>query len=120
MIKIDAKNQTLGRLASKLALILRGKNNPKFQPNILPKNKVIKVIVFNSDKIKLTGKKLKQKKYYSYSGYPGGIKEKSLKEIFEKDSRIVLRKAVFGMLPKNRLREKIIKNLIIYKNEIEK
>lgn len=114
MIKIDATSQSLGRLASKIASLLRGKDDPKFQPHILSKREVV---VFNTDKIKLTGKKLEQKKYYRYSGYPGGIKETPLKKLFEKDSRLVLRKAVWGMLPKNRLRKEMIKNLIMRRKE---
>lgn len=115
MIRIDATNQSLGRLASKVALILRGKTDPKFQPQSLPDKQVS---VFNTDKIKLTGKKLEQKKYYRHTGYPGGIKETGLKELMKKDSRLVIRKAVWGMLAKNRLRSRIIKNLKLYKEEI--
>ena len=106
--EIDATNQSLGRLASKVALILRGKNSPKFQAHILSGEKVI---VLNTRKIKFTGRKLEQKKYYHYSGYPGGLSEKKVKDVFEKNPNEVLRRAVFGMLPKNRLRKEMIKNL---------
>jgi len=110
MVKIDATNQSLGRLASKVASILRGKTSPKFQPYILSSGKVL---VENARKIKLTGKKMEQKKYYHYSGYPGGLKEKKVKDIFQKNPSEVLRRAVWGMLPKNRLRKEMIKNLEI-------
>lgn len=112
MIKIDATNQPLGRLASKVANFLRGKHRPDFQSHLLSKEKVI---VYNTDKIKLTGKKLEQKKYYHHSGYPGGLKIIKLKELFKNNSREVLRRAVFGMLPKNKSRKKIIKNLKLFK-----
>lgn len=114
--KIDATDQSLGRLASKIAILLRGKNDPGFQPYIMPKNKVV---VYNTDKIKLTGKKMEQKRYFRYSGYPGGLKEEKLKDIFKKDSRIVVKRAVWGMLPKNKLRKKIIQNLRLYRKEVK-
>lgn len=107
--KIDATNQSLGRLASKVASILRGKTNPKFQPYKLSNEKVA---VQNVERIKLTGKKMEQKRYYHYSGYPGGLKERKLSEVFQKNPEEVLRRAVFGMLPKNRLRKEMIKHLI--------
>ena len=108
MKEIDATNQSLGRLASQIALLLRGKDSPKFQPHVLNEEKVV---VSNVDKIKFTGRKLEQKKYYHYSGYPGGIKERKMGEVFAKNPKEVLRRAVFGMLPKNRLRKEMIKNL---------
>ena len=107
--EIDATNQVLGRLASRIALLLRGKDSPKFQPHILSEEEVV---VSNVDKIKFTGRKLEQKKYFHYSGYPGGIRERTMGEIFAKDPKEVLRRAVFGMLPKNRLRKEMIKHLI--------
>lgn len=112
MIKIDATNQSLGRLASKVASILRGKTSPSFQPHILSSEKVL---VENVQKVKLTGKKMEQKKYYHYSGYPGGLKERKVKDVFQKNPGEVLRRAVWGMLPKNRLRKEMIKNLICQK-----
>ncbi len=105
---IDATNQPLGRLASKIAVILRGKINPSYQPNLMPKEKVI---VSNIKNIKFTGNKYKQKIYYHYSGYPGGLKSRKLNELFEKNPNRVLWLAVYRMLAKNRLRDKIIKNL---------
>lgn len=113
--KIDATGKILGKLAVEVAVILRGKDNPNFMPNKLSGNKVI---VFNTSKIVVTGKKYEDKKYYHHSGYPGGIKEKSYKELVEKDPNEPLRIAVYGMLPKNKLRDKIIKNLKLYENEI--
>ena len=112
MIIIDATNQSLGRLASKIAVILRGKTNPKYEPNILPEDKVT---ITNVAKLKLTGKKAEQKTYYHYSDYPGGMKERNLGNMMAKDPSRVLRLAVYRMLAQNRLRAKIIKNLIIQK-----
>ena len=107
---IDATNQSLGRLASKVAVILRGKNNPSYQPNVMPQEKVV---VDNIGKIKFTGKKAQQKIYYHYSGYPGGMKARKLETMFEKDPKKVLRLAVYRMLAPNKLRAKIIRNLEI-------
>jgi large subunit ribosomal protein L13 len=114
---IDAKNKILGRLAVEITLLLRGKNKPNFLPYL---NLSEEIRVFNTDKIKVTGAKAKQKIYYRHSGYPGGIKQRTFEEQMEKDSRQVLRMAVYGMLPKNKLRDKMIKNLKLYKTEIEK
>ena len=111
---IDAKNQVLGRLAVKVANLLRGKDKPDFVPY---KDCGDRVEIINTDKIKVTGKKLKQKIYYSHSGYPGGIKEKTLEEKLAEDSRQVVRKAIYGMLPKNKLRDKLIKKLTLYKED---
>lgn len=107
---IDATNQPLGRLASKIAVILRGKINPSYKPNVMPQEKVI---VENVKRIKFSGKKLSQKVYRHYSGYPGGMKTRRLGVVFEKDPKKVLRLAVYRMLAPNRLRDKIIKNLEI-------
>jgi large subunit ribosomal protein L13 len=109
---IDAKDKALGRVASEAAVILRGKKEADFAPNRLPD---IKVKIINIEKIKITDKKLKEKEYKSHSGYPGGLKTTPLKKILEKKGmEYVLKKAVMGMLPKNKLRDKIMmKNLII-------
>jgi large subunit ribosomal protein L13 len=109
--KIDATNQPLGRLASKIAVILQGKDAPDYAPN---KVADVKVIVENVSKMKFTGKKFYQKVYRYHTGYIGHLKEKKLKEVFEKNPTEVLRKAVLGMLPKNSLRSKRIKNLKMY------
>ena len=110
--KIDATDKPLGRLAVEIAVILRGKHKPSFLPYL---DKGDYVEIFNTDKMKITGKKMEQKKYFHHSGYLGGIKQKSLKELFMRDSREVLKKAVFGMLPKNKLRAKMIKRLKMHK-----
>jgi len=109
--KIDAANQPLGRLASKIALILQGKDMPNYAPN---KVADVKVIVENVSKMKFTGKKFYQKIYRHHTEYIGHLKEKKLKEIFEKNPTQILKKAVWGMLPKNSLRSKRIKNLKMY------
>lgn len=106
--ELDATNQSLGRLASKVALILREKNLPSYTPN---KSAVNKVVVKNLKNAKFTGNKFKQVKYYHYSGYHGGIKARSLAELWETKPEEVLRKIVYRMLPVNRTRDKIIKNL---------
>lgn len=111
-MRIDATNKILGRLASEIAKILQGKH----KANFLPYKKCKEVIeVVNVDKIKITGKKLKDKIYWRHSGYPGGLKKVTLKELFEKDPGEVLKRAVLGMLPKNRLRRQRIKRLKIIK-----
>lgn len=111
---IDAAEKSLGRLAAQIAVFLRGKHKRDFFPY---KDMGDFVIVKNVNKIKLTGKKIEQKKYYRHSGYPGGFKEIPLKKIFERDPALVLKKAVFGMLPKNKLRAKMIKRLKIERSE---
>lgn len=108
--EIDATNQPLGRLASKIAVILRGKTNPKYKPYLLPDEKVM---ITNLNKIKFTGKKIDQKVYRHYSGYPGGMKTVELKTMLAKNPKRVLWLAVYRMLAPNRLRDKIIKNLEI-------
>lgn len=107
---IDATGKVLGRLASEIAILLRGKNKPDFVPY---KDMGDFVVVKNVAKIRFTGKKMEQKKYYHHTGYLGGLKNISLKELFEKNPAQVLRKAVMGMLPKNKLRARIIKRLKI-------
>ncbi|MGB2762464.1 MAG: 50S ribosomal protein L13 [Minisyncoccales bacterium] len=107
---IDADSRVLGRLAAEIAVFLRGKHKPDFVYNI---DMGDFVVVKNTDKIKFTGKKIEQKVYYHHSGFMGGLKETSLKDLFEQNPREVLKKAVFGMLPKNKLRAKTIKRLKI-------
>lgn len=107
-IIVDATNQSLGRLASKIAVLLRGKNLPTYQPNILP---TVEVQVKNLDKVKFTGDKLKNKIYYHYSGYHSGIKAKTLGKRWAEGPDKVLRYTVYRMLPKNKTRDKIIQNL---------
>lgn len=110
IIKIDAADQSVGRLASKIALILRGKNKPEYQPHI-DGGDIVEVN--NLQKVKFTGKKLEQKKYFKYSGYPGGLKEKKMKDVFSKNPAEILKRAVKEMLPPNKLRDSMIKRLVI-------
>ncbi len=105
---IDATDKVLGRLATEIAILLRGKNKPDFMPN---KDIGDFVIVKNFNKIKITGKKFDNKIYYRHTGYLGGLKKVPFKKLFEKDPEEVLKKAVFGMLPINKLRAKQIKRL---------
>ena len=114
--RIDATNKILGRLASDIALKLRGKNVPQFDP---AKPETNLVTVFNTDKIRYTGsRKGTQKTYYRHSGYPGALKAETLEHLMARDSRLVLKQAILGMLPKNKLRRNIIKNLKLAKREI--
>lgn len=105
---IDATGKALGRLAAQIAILLRGKHKSDFVPY---KDLGDFVIVKNVEKIKITGKKLEKKKYYYHTGYLGGLKAIPLKKIFEKNPAKVLKMAVYGMLPKNKLRAKQIKRL---------
>ena len=108
---IDASGQTLGRLASRTATILRGKHKPTFQPHLDCGDYVI---IVNCDQIAVTGRKPRQKKYYRHSQYPGGLKEISLEEQLRRRPERVIIAAVRGMLPKNRLGRKMIKKLKVY------
>lgn len=105
---IDAEGKVLGRLAVDIADLLRGKNKPDFVRN---KEMGDFVIVQNVDKMKITGKKIEQKKYYHHTGYLGGLKETPLKKLFPEKADEVLKRAVSGMLPKNKLRARQIKRL---------
>lgn len=105
---IDVTGKVLGRLATEIAILLRGKQKPDFVPY---RDMGDFVIVKNADKIKLTGKKRKEKKYYHHTGYLGGLKEVPFEKIFKRDPGEVMRRAVYGMLPKNKLRAKQIKRL---------
>lgn len=109
--EIDAQNKKLGRLASEVATILMGKNKPDFVRNAIPD---VKVKIINAGKIFVTNKKMDQKVYKNYSGYPGGLKERSMKKVIsDKGMKESLRIAIKGMLPKNKLRDRMMKNLII-------
>jgi len=105
---IDAQDRVLGRLATEIAVLLRGKGKPDFQPN---QDMGDFVVVKNVDKIKVTGKKMEQKKYYRHTGYLGGLKETPLKKVFDSRPDEVLKRTVWGMLPKNKLRAEQIKRL---------
>lgn len=108
---IDADGKVLGRLATEISILLQGKRNPEF---VRFMDSGDFVVVINAEKVVVTGKKLEQKKYYSHSGYPGGIREKTLKELLEKNPEDVLRKAVRGMIPKNKLGRAMYKKLKVY------
>jgi large subunit ribosomal protein L13 len=108
---VDAEGQTLGRLASKIAQVLRGKHKPVFSPH---NDSGDFVIVVNADKIQVTGNKMDQKMYYRHSGYIGGLKERTLREQLRRHPDEVITQAVKGMLPHNRLGRKIIKKLKVY------
>jgi len=112
-ILVDAEDKTLGRLASSLASRLRGKHRPEFTPNA---DLGDYIVVVNAGKISVTGDKLNQKKYYKHSGYPGGIKSKSLDEVLKSSAEDAIRMAVKGMLPKNKLGKKMLTKLKIYKD----
>ena len=109
---VDAEGMVLGRLASQVAAILRGKNKPTFTPHVDTGDHVI---VLNADKVVLTGDKLNQKFYRRHSGYPGGLKETSYKDLMAKKADLAVIEAVRGMLPKNSLGRKMIKKLRVYK-----
>jgi large subunit ribosomal protein L13 len=108
---VDAEGKTLGRLATQIADTLRGKQKPQFTPHVDTGDFVI---VVNAEKIRVTGNKLDQKRYYRHSGYPGGLRSRTLREQLERRPTEVLRVAVKGMLPKNRLARQQITKLKIY------
>jgi len=108
---IDAEGKTLGRLASEAASLIRGKHKPQFTPHVDTGDFVI---VINAEKINLTGKKLSDKKYYRHSLYPGGLKVHTAGELLQTNPRRVIESAVHGMLPKNRLGEKMKLKLKVY------
>lgn len=108
---VDAEGCTLGRLASEVAKILRGKNKPQFTPHIDTGDYVI---IVNAEKIKVTGKKLSQKIYYRHSGYVGGMKKTTLSEMLAKKPERVLELAIKGMLPKGPLGRKMYRKLFVY------
>ena len=108
---VDAEGKTFGRLASQVAAILIGKNKPEYTPNVETGDYVI---VVNASKLVFTGKKLDQKKYYSHSGYPGGLKETKYSTLMEKKPEFAFSEAVRRMLPKNKLGSKMLKKLHVY------
>lgn len=107
---IDASGRAIGRIATEVVNFLRGKNEPTFERHT---DTGSFVIVENVKEVKFTGKKIEQKKYYHYSGYQSGMKEKKIKDVFEKNPDDVLRRAVLKMLPRNRLRDAMIQRLTI-------
>lgn len=108
---VDASNKILGRLATTVASHLRGKHKPQFTPHIDTGDFII---VINAEKIAVTGRKFKEKKYYHHSGYPGGLKTTTLQKLQEKDPTRIIELAVKGMLPKNSLGRKMYKKLKVY------
>lgn len=111
---VDAEGQALGRLASKLAKLLRGKHKPNFTPHADCGDYVV---VINADKISLSGKKWADKVYERYTGFPGGKRTLTAEQLMAKDSTMMVEKAVRGMLPKNKLGRKILKNMKVYASE---
>ncbi len=110
-VLVDAQNETLGRLASKVANLIRGKHKPNFTPHVDCGDNVI---VINAEKIRLTGSKWDDKEYITFSGYPGGQKRSTAKEMMAKKPIFMVEAAVKGMLPKNKLGRAIFKNLYVY------
>lgn len=110
-ILVDAKDQVLGRLATQVASIIRGKTKPEFTPN---SDTGDFVVVINADQVKITGKRGLLKTYSHHSGYPGGLKTKSLSEVMDTNPTFVIENAVKGMLPKTRLGNQLIKKLKVY------
>ncbi len=108
---VDAEGKTLGRLASQIAARLRGKHKPQYSPSVDVGDFII---VVNADKIKVTGRKLAQKKYYRHSGYPGGLREITLADQLERHPTRVIKAAVRGMLPRNRLGRRMLRKLKVY------
>jgi large subunit ribosomal protein L13 len=108
---LDADGRTLGRLATEIAKILRGKHKPTFTPHA---DSGFRVAVVNAENVQITGNKAEQKVYFRHSGYPGGDKYRTFNEQMERNPKVVLRHAVKGMLPKNRLGRKLLRGLKIY------
>ena len=108
---IDAAEQTLGRLSTRIATVLRGKHKATFTPHVDTGDYVV---VINAEKIKLTGNKLDQKQYHAYSGYPGGLRSRTARELLATHPERVIQAAVKGMLPKNRLNRQVFKKLKVY------
>ena len=107
----DAEGQTLGRLASKVAILLRGKHKPNFTPHVDCGDNVV---IINASKVNLTGNKWEDKTYIRYTGYPGGQRSLSANQLFEKNPSTIIEKSVKGMLPKNKLGSELFRNLYVY------
>jgi len=108
---VDARGQTLGRLASRVAMLLRGKGKPVFAPHLDVGDFVV---IINAEKVAVTGRKLRQKMYYHHSQYPGGLKSTTLEKLLQKRPEAVLEKAVRGMLPKSKLGDALFGKLKVY------
>jgi len=108
---VDATNKSIGRIATEAAIFLMGKDTPAFKRNVAPN---VKVIILNTSKAKISSQKMKNKTYNSYSGYPGGLKTINMEKMIEKKGYAeIFKKSVYGMLPANKLRGIMMKNLII-------
>ena len=112
-VLVNAEGQTLGRLASKVAILLRGKHKPNFTPHVDCGDNVV---VVNASKVNLTGKKWEDKTYIRYTGYPGGQRTLTAKQLFDKNPSTIIEKSVKGMLPKNKLGAALFRNLHVYNN----
>ena len=112
-VLVDAEGQTLGRLASKVAILLRGKHKPNFTPHVDCGDNVV---VINASKVNLTGKKWEDKTYIRYTGYPGGQRTLTANQLFDKNPSTIIEKSVRGMLPKNKLGATLFRNLHVYNN----
>jgi large subunit ribosomal protein L13 len=113
-VLVNAENQVLGRLASEVAKMLRGKNKPNFTPHVDCGDNVV---IINAEKIRLTGKKWDAKQYIRHSGYPGGQSSLTAKELMDRKPTAMVEKAVKGMLPKNKLGAELFRNLYVYEGE---
>lgn len=110
-VVVDASNMVLGRFISQVAMVLRGKHKPSFTPHVDCGDNVI---VINAEKVRLTGNKMQNKEYIWHTGYPGGQRRRTAREVMEKDPRRIIEYAVKGMLPKNRLGRELFRNLHVY------
>lgn len=108
---VDGTNQTVGRMCSRIAAVLRGKNKVYYTPHVDCGDYVI---ITNADKVKFTGNKMEEKLYQNYSGYPGGLKEEAAKDLLKRRPEVIVERAIKGMLPKNRLGRKMFKKLFVY------
>jgi large subunit ribosomal protein L13 len=108
---VDGTNQTVGRIASRIAMVLRGKNKAYYTPHVDCGDFVV---IINADKVTFTGNKLEEKTYLNYSGYPGGQKAEAAQDLLKRRPEVVMERAVKGMLPKNRLGRKMVKKLFVY------
>ena len=108
---VDASDQTLGRLATRIATLLEGKHKPMYSPHLDTGDHVV---VVNAERVRVTGNKLLQKRYYRHSNYPGGLKEESLEALLERKPELVIERAVKGMLPQNRLGRAMYRKLKVY------
>lgn len=111
---VDAEGQVLGRLAARVARLLRGKDNPRYTPFLSTGEHVV---IINAAKVKITGQKLAAKEYHHFTGYPGGLKTRSLRDRMSRQPEEVVRDAVEGMLPKNRLGKHLARQLRIYRDD---